>query len=331
MVHLASNNNQTFTPPTGAGYTRIVVNAEHKNEAYLNIGVVPYYVENQESNDGDEKVVNLLGNFKDATTLSKTTGSANPDDKNITSDFIPVIENNKYILGIKNTVDAQRTSYKLAFYDASQTFISLQDWKNFSSGNLSEIISLPANTKFVRVVINKENKEVVYFNVGEIPFFNIEDKESVNEDTVQVRKLFHSERPYPNKLYWKVLDANTNIKPLDMSRDGQLIMASNGNKVSQSLDDGQTWTDVGVSVNGTLIQSIRILDDGELLIGTSRDSSANVKSKLFKSKGYNPSNPSETVFNQVLEMNSPNANFNNPWCIDDYYNIILSSEYGDII
>ena len=49
----------------------------------------------------------------------------------------------------------QRTSYKLAFYDASQTFISLQDWKNFSSGNLSEIISLPANTKFVRVVINK--------------------------------------------------------------------------------------------------------------------------------------------------------------------------------
>ena len=156
-------------------------------------------------------------------------------------------------------------------------------------------------------------------------------KESVNEDTVQVRKLFHSERPYPNKLYWKVLDANTNIKPLDMSRDGQLIMASNGNKVSQSLDDGQTWTDVGVSVNGTLIQSIRILDDGELLIGTSRDSSANVKSKLFKSKGYNPSNPSETVFNQVLEMNSPNANFNNPWCIDDYYNIILSSEYGDII
>ena len=203
--------------------------------------------------------------------------------------------------------------------------------EKFSSGNLSEIISLPANTKFVRVVINKENKEVVYFNVGEIPFFNIEDKESVNEDTVQVRKLFHSERPYPNKLYWKVLDANTNIKPLDMSRDGQLIMASNGNKVSQSLDDGQTWTDVGVSVNGTLIQSIRILDDGELLIGTSRDSSANVKSKLFKSKGYNPSNPSETVFNQVLEMNSPNANFNNPWCIDDYYNIILSSEYGDII
>lgn len=53
--NLASNNNQTFTPPTGAGYTRIVVNAEHKNEAYLNIGVVPYYVENQESNDGDEK------------------------------------------------------------------------------------------------------------------------------------------------------------------------------------------------------------------------------------------------------------------------------------
>lgn len=48
-----------------------------------------------------KKVVNLLGNFKDATTLSKTTGSANPDDKNITSDFIPVIENNKYILGIK--------------------------------------------------------------------------------------------------------------------------------------------------------------------------------------------------------------------------------------
>ena len=45
--------------------------------------------------------MNLLGNFKDATTLSKTTGSANPDDKNITSDFIPVIENNKYILGIK--------------------------------------------------------------------------------------------------------------------------------------------------------------------------------------------------------------------------------------
>ena len=62
-----------------------------------------------------KKVVNLLGNFKDATTLSKTTGSANPDDKNITSDFIPVIENNKYILGIKNTVDAQKNIIQTSF------------------------------------------------------------------------------------------------------------------------------------------------------------------------------------------------------------------------
>ena len=135
-------------------------------------------------------------------------------------------------------------------------------------------------------------------------------------------------KPYPNKLIWKVLDESTQIKPLELSRDGKLILSSNGETVAQSTDEGNTWVNVGGSINGTLIQSIRILDDGELLVGTTRNNSSNLKSKLFKSKGYNMNDPSKTTFYEVLEMNSPNANFNNPWCLDKYYNIVLASEYG---
>ena len=334
--NLAISNNQVITPADGAKYARLVVSTEHKDEAFFNLGNIPYFETNSTANniETEDNIVNLFGSYKDNVTLSKTTGSENPDDKNITSDFIRVNDKNKYIIGVQKIVDEQRTAYKIAFYDDNRNFITLQDWKTFDRNNLSEVITLPVKTKYVRVVINKENKGVVYFNVGDKPYYVlINNNTSTNVPTTtttntQVRNIYKTYRPYPQKLKWKLIDGNTSIKPLDLSRDGKLILASNGASVAQSIDEGDTWNDVGGIINGTLIQSVRILDDGELLVGTSKDVDNGVKSSLYKSKGYNVSDPSKTTFYEVLEMNSGDANFNNPWCLDKYYNIILASEYG---
>lgn len=278
--------------------------------------------------DTKPKISNLITSFSDGTTLS-STGNTATDDKNVTTDYIDVSADKKYTLGVKNVVDTQHAMFKIAYYDSNKSFLSLVTWSNLATNN-NQIITPVANAKYTRIVINKEHKNEIFFNEGETPYYKIADDS--NDDTSSPSPIskskFKSQRPYPSKVYWQLLDANTNIKPLELSRDGKVIFASNGSKISQSTDEGNTWVDVGGTVNGTLIQSIRYLDDGELLIGTTRDSTTNVKSKLFKTSGYNVNDPSKVAFNQVLEMNSPNANFNNPWCLDHYYNIVLSSEYG---
>lgn len=339
-LNLADENNRILTPPVGARYVKIVVNNESRDVLYFNEGKIPYFRigktedTNNTSNNNEKQqpteIKNLFNKYFDNTTVSATSGNAGSSTTNVTSDFIDVSMSTTYVLGIEKVIDKIKGAARVFFYDKNTQLISASDWYNLVTNK--QIITTPSGTYYVRIVINKEHKDVVYFNEGKIPYFDIkkdEDKTENDEDKIDDKVVtYKSQKPYPQKFYWQTLQESTNIKPLDLSRDGKLILASNGASVAQSTDEGNTWIDVGSAINGTLIQSIRILDDGELLVGTSKYKTDNIKSKLFKSKGYSVSDPSKTTFYEVLEMNSGDANFNNPWCLDKYYNIILASEYG---
>ena len=323
-LNLAVNNKQIINLPKNAFYVKLVVNTEHKDELYFNLGTTPYYLAKNSSSVPEEnqtvvdKTINLVQTTKPNLTLSNTTGSENANDMYAVTDFISIVPNSDYTVGI-NPITSTSEFVKYGFYDSSKTFINTSEWITLKNNNSYTNIKTPSNAKFIKVVFPLGKDSSVYFNKGLEPYFVVEEKE------LEKNKML---KPYPNKLIWKVLDESTQIKPLELSRDGKLILASNGETVAQSIDEGDTWVNVGGSINRTLIQSIRILDDGELLVGTTRNNSSNLKSKLFKSKGYNMNDPSKTTFYEVLEMNSPNANFNNPWCLDKYYNIVLASEYG---
>ncbi|MBK3950158.1 BppU family phage baseplate upper protein [Staphylococcus haemolyticus] len=338
-INLANENDKILTPPIGARYVKIVVNNESCDVLYFNEGKIPYFeigktedTNNTSNNENQQptEIKNLFTNYFDNTTVSANSGNSTSNTSNVASDFIDVSMATTYVLGIEKVIDKIKGASRVFFYDKNTQLISASDWYNLVTNK--QIITTPSGTYYVRIVINKEHKDVVYFNEGKIPYFDIkkdEDKTENDEDKIDDKVVtYKSQKPYPQKFYWQTLQESTNIKPLDLSRDGKLILASNGASVAQSTDEGNTWIDVGSAINGTLIQSIRILDDGELLVGTSKYKTDNIKSKLFKSKGYSVSDPSKTTFYEVLEMNSGDANFNNPWCLDKYYNIILASEYG---
>lgn len=338
-LNLADENNRILTPPVGARYVKIVVNNESRDVLYFNEGKIPYFeigktedTNNTSNNENQQptEIKNLFTEYFDNTTVSANSGNTGSSTTNVASDFIDVSMDTTYVLGIEKVIDKIKGAARVFFYDKNTQLISASDWYNLVTNK--QIITTPSGTYYVRIVINKEHKDVVYFNEGKIPYFDIkkdEDKTETDEGKIDGKVVtYKSQKPYPQKFYWQTLQESTNIKPLDLSRDGKLILASNGATVAQSTDEGNTWIDVGSAINGTLIQSIRILDDGELLVGTSKYKTDNIKSKLFKSKGYSVSDPSKTTFYEVLEMNSGDANFNNPWCLDKYYNIILASEYG---
>ena len=341
-MNLATENNRILTPPIGARYVKIVVNNESRDTLYFNEGKLPYFktgeneVINDASNNNDNQqptvIKNLFTKYFDNTTISATSGNSGSSTTNVASDFIDASVSTSYVLGIEKVIDKTKGAARVFFYDKNTQLISASDWYNLVANK--QIITTPSGTYYVKIVINKEHKDVVYFNEGKIPYFEVKTDDTSTPSNageniiVDKSSNYKSLKPYPNKLLWEVLNDATNIKPLDMSKNGEIIYASNGASIAQSLDDGATWTNIGGVINGTMVQSIRILDDGQLLVGTSKDKANNLKSKLFKSKGYSVSDPSKTTFYEVLEMNSGDANFNNPWCLDKYYNIILASEYG---
>lgn len=323
-LNLAKNNQQVIIPPENASYVKLVVNSEHRDELYFNLGTIPYYLASDDKastpkQTEEDKTINLVQTTKPNLTLSSTTGSENASTKYSVTDFISVISNSDYTVGI-NPITSTSELVKYAFYDSSKVFISLSDWVTFNADKKYMNIKTPSNAKFIRIVFPIGKDSNIYINKGLEPYFVIKEKH------LEEGKKYL--KPYPNKLMWKVLDEGTNIKPLTMNRKGTVIYASNGARVSQSTDEGKTWIDVGGVINGQMIQGIRVLDDGELIVTTSRDKTNNIKSKLYKSSNYSVENPENTTYTEKLEMHNLDANFNNPWCLDNYYNIVLASDYG---
>lgn len=323
-LNLAENNKQIITLSENASYVKLVVNSEHKDELYFNLGTTPYYLVNGDKTSAPEqtetdKTINLVQKTKPNFTLSSTSGSENANSKYSVTDFISVISNSNYTVGI-NPITSTTELIKYAFYDSSKVFISLSDWVTLNQDKSYINIKTPTNAKFVRLVFPIGKDSDVYINKGLEPYFVIKEKH------LEEGKKYL--KPYPNKLMWKVLDDSTNIKPLTMNREGTVIYASNGARVSQSTDEGKTWTYVGGVLDGQMVQGIRVLDDGELIVTTSRDKNNGIKSKLYKSSNYSVENPENTTYTEKLEMHNLDANFNNPWCLDNYYNIVLASDYG---
>ncbi|UVD88811.1 MAG: sialidase family protein [Staphylococcus haemolyticus] len=323
-INLANDNNKVLTPPTSARYVKIVVNNESRDQLYFNVGDKPYYLVSDDKTSAPkqtevDKTINLVQETKPNYTLSSTSGSENANSKYSVTDFISIISNSDYTLGI-NPITSTSELVKYAFYDSSKIFINLSDWVTLDKDKNYINIETPSNAKFIRIVFPIGKDSNIYINKGLEPYFVI--KEKYLEEGKKYLK------PYPNKLMWKVLDDSTNIKPLAMNREGTVIYASNGARVSQSTDEGKTWTYVGGVINGQMVQGIRVLDDGELIVTTSRDKTNNIKSKLYKSSNYSAKNPENTTYTEKLEMHNLDANFNNPWCLDNYYNIVLASDYG---
>lgn len=323
-LNLAENNKQIITLSENASYVKLVVNSEHKDELYFNLGTTPYYLVSDDKTSAPkqtevDKTINLVQTTKPNFTLSSTSGSENANSKYSVTDFISIISNSDYTLGI-NPITSTSELVKYAFYDSSKIFINLSDWVTLDKDKNYINIETPSNAKFVRLVFPIGKDSNIYINKGLEPYFVIKEKH------LEEGKKYLN--PYPNKLMWKVLDDSTNIKPLAMNREGTVIYASNGARVSQSTDEGKTWTYVGGVINGQMVQGIRVLDDGELIVTTSRDKTNNIKSKLYKSSNYSAKNPENTTYTEKLEMHNLDANFNNPWCLDNYYNIVLASDYG---
>lgn len=323
-LNLAKNNQQVITPPENASYVKLVANSEHRDELYFNLGTIPYYLAGDDKTSTPkqtevDKTINLVQTTKPNLTLSSTSGIENSSTKYSVTDFISVISNSDYTVGI-NPLTSTSELVKYAFYDSSKVFISLSDWVTFNADKKYMNIKTPSNAKFIRIVFPIGKDSNIYINKGLEPYFVIKEKH------LEEGKKYL--KPYPNKLIWKVLDEGTNIKPLTMNRKGTVIYASNGARVSQSTDEGKTWIDVGGVINGQMIRGIRVLDDGELIVTTSRDKTNNIKSKLYKSSNYSVENPENTTYTEKLEMHNLDANFNNPWCLDNYYNIVLASDYG---
>lgn len=342
-LNLAENNKQVITLPEDTKYVKLVINTEHKDELYFNLGTTPYYITSgntvQSPNKAElDKTINLVQETKPNLTLS-TTGYETPNNMYSVTDFISVISDSDYTVGI-NPITSTSELVKYVFYDSSKVFISISDWFTFNADKKHMNIKTPFNAKYFRLVFPLGKDSNIYFNKGTEPYFVVKEKQLEEESKELVNKVINDLdldqlkeekkplKPYPNKLMWKVLEENTNIKPLTMNREGTVIYASNGARVSQSTDDGKTWTYVGGVLDGRMVQGIRVLDDGELIVTTSRDKTNNIKSKLYKSSNYSVENPENTTYTEKLEMHNLDANFNNPWCLDNYYNIVLASDYG---
>lgn len=322
-INLASTKNEKVKMPSNAAYARLVVNSIHKDVTYFNIGDKPYFDEETSKPEEPEnnKIKNLFTDYIEGSTISDTSGSLNPDTKQVVSEFIEVDQSQKYTVGVKSVLNIQRAFFKIGHYDKDNKIINVGNWTNLAVDK-HLVVTFPANTKYVRIVLNIEHKNEFYFNVGEVPYFEIDDESNV------IETLQKPMQPYPKKFMWEVLQEGTNIKPLDLSRDGRTIYGSNGAVVVQSIDEGKTWQNIGGPVNGLMIQAVRKLDDGQLLASTTRDTANGIKSKVFRSAGYDRNNPTQTTFSEVLVMNSDSSNFNNPWSLDHYFNITLASEYG---
>lgn len=292
--------------------------------------------------DGESTPENLVTKIVSNKTLSSTTGSENPSDNYSSVDFIKINPSKTYTYGYSNLDNVTKATTRIVLYDDNKTFIKRLDWEDiYDKNNVN--ITPPDEASYIRFVIPNNLTDYFYFNEGEIPYFVIEkqlEEEKEEENKKIVNKVIESLdldklkeekkqlKPYPNKLMWKPLLENTNIKPLTMNREGTVIYASNGARVTQSTDDGETWTYVGGVLNKEMIQGVRVLDDGELIVTTSRDKNNSIKSKLFKSSNYSVENPENTTYTEKLEMHNLDAAFNNAWCLDNYYNIVLASDYG---
>lgn len=116
---------------------------------------------------------------------------------------------------------------------------------------------------------------------------------------------------------------------MSMSKDRLRGWNQNTASVSETRDDGVTWTQIndkdGVNpFAGSTVESVRQLDNGELLITCQRGSTS--RREIWVSG--NLDNPTERTFTRTLEARAQFIKFTAAWSQSDYGSIVLVNEYG---
>lgn len=290
-------------------------------------------------------VLTNLWDIANTTTgsLSETSGNLNSHATNRVSDFIKIYSGEYYSFQSEKLM-------KIVFYDASQNFIEGHGW--LSSGQTYTFIA-PENAEYMRLNMTAssgEDPQTLSFvaNIGESIMLPEEEGKIISNsfweaqpdgvvrkrhidssvfDNIESGEAEYSTQPFPKKLKFEEI-SNGWQEVNHLSRDGEVVFLKQGYSVLQSLDDGETTKTVGEISSVPSIQAVRDLEDGELLVSTTRDEDINLKSKVFKSVGYDRNNPENTQFVEVLEAISSQANIYGSWGLEAQDNICLASEYG---
>lgn len=264
-------------------------------------------------------------------------GNVVSDELRWLSDFIGV-ESGK-------TYSVPSSSYRIIEFDGNKNFISM----NATSTTSNLQITKPA-TKFIRLSstevtvplstmqMNEGSNLLPYepFGVVKIKEEYLPDREVDVEDLKQqlIAELTQTLLPKYNPSF-PSLNFNESMSvselPMWMSSDGTTVYGSGGSggrSLMQSTDDWATRVQIGPAFSH-IIMGVRTLDDGELLVSTTRTKNPDVYSKVWKSVGYDKNNPSSTTFKEVLVSTNIDAFFINSWGMSVYQNIVVIAEYGE--
>lgn len=114
-----------------------------------------------------------------------------------------------------------------------------------------------------------------------------------------------------------------------MSKDRLRGWNSGSTAVSETRDDGATWAqltdkDGKNPFAGSQVESVRQLDNGELLISNTRGSTG--RREVWVTQ--NLDNPSSRTFTKTLDARAPYIKFTSSWSQSDFGSIVLLNEYG---
>lgn len=115
---------------------------------------------------------------------------------------------------------------------------------------------------------------------------------------------------------------------MSLSKDRSRGWNANTASVSETRDDGATWAQLTNSDGsnpfaGSTVESVRQLDNGELLV--SNYSAADDRRYLWLSEGYNTGT---MTFTKTLTARAPLIKFTSAWSQADHGRIVLVNEYG---
>lgn len=250
------------------------------------------------------------------------------------SDFIEVGYENKVFSITKDT-------YRIGYYDKNFNFLNRV---GITGSNLINL-NIPKDDprKYIRIA-GTINPEIVMLNRGStlLPWesgavvlkkqYTPSDLQQIDTKQImeQVRKEMKGQltqyQPSFPKLTFETVTTGWSI-PKWLSADGEVIYGNSGKELLQSFDEWKTLIRIGKPLDYE-VSGMRELGDGELLVSTLRDESINVKSKVYKTVGYDRNNPKATTFKEVLEADSAQSNINNWWGFSVYENIVTISDYG---
>lgn len=116
---------------------------------------------------------------------------------------------------------------------------------------------------------------------------------------------------------------------MSMSKDRLRGWNQNTSSVSETRDDGVTWTqindkDAANPFAGSTVESVRQLDNGELLITCLRGATS--RREIWVSDKLD--DPAERTFTRTLEVRAPFIKFTSAWSQDDNGPIVIVNEYG---